>query len=131
MIGLDTSVLVRFLLQDDRQQSPKADAIIGSLTVDDPGWVGVATILELVWVLGSKNRFDRNAIAKTLNQLLSTEEIAIEHGETVQNALRHFRNGSADFADCLIASSARDAGCSRTLTFDRLAARDGVMQLIV
>jgi len=36
----------------------------------------------------------------------------------------------ADFADCLIAASARAARCSRTLTFDRIAARDAGMKLI-
>ncbi|MGA3263807.1 MAG: type II toxin-antitoxin system VapC family toxin [Terracidiphilus sp.] len=130
MIGLDTNILARFLLQDDRLQSPKADAIMGSLTVEDPGWVGVATLLELVWVLGSKNRFDRMAIASALDQILSREEIAIEQPDCVQNALLLFRKGNADFADCLIASSAKAAGCSRTVTFDRIAARATGMQPI-
>jgi predicted nucleic-acid-binding protein len=130
VIGLDTNILARFLLQDDRLQSPKADAIMGSLTVEDPGWVGVATLLELVWVLGSKNRFDRMAIASALDQILSREEIAIEQPDCVQNALLLFRKGNADFADCLIASSAKAAGCSRTVTFDRIAARATGMQPI-
>ena len=130
MIGLDTNVLVRFFAQDDPLQSPKADEVMGSLTVEDPGWVGVAAILELVWVLGSKSHFDRKIIAKTLDQLLSREEIVIEQFETVQNALQLFRKGGADFADCLIASSARAGGCKRTVTFDRIAARDTGMELL-
>jgi predicted nucleic-acid-binding protein len=130
VIGLDTNVLARFLLQDDRLQSPKADVIMGTLTAEEPGWVGVATLLELVWVLGSKNRFSRIAIASVLDQILSREEIAIEQLDCVQNALLLFRKGNADFADCLIASSARAAGCSRTFTFDRKAALYAGMQLI-
>jgi predicted nucleic-acid-binding protein len=128
--GLDTNVLVRFFAQDDHLQSPIADEIMRSLTVENPGWVGVATILELVWVLGSKNRFDRKVIANTLDRLLLQEEIAIEQAESVQNALQLFRKGEADFADCLIATSAKAAGCSRTVTFDRKAARDAGMELI-
>jgi predicted nucleic-acid-binding protein len=130
VIGLDTNILARFLLQDDRLQSPKADAIMGSLTVEEPGWVGVATLLELIWVLGSRNRFNRLAIAAVLDQLLSREEIAIEQPDCVQNALLLFRKGNADFADCLIASSAKAAGCTKTVTFDRVASRDAGMQLI-
>jgi predicted nucleic-acid-binding protein len=130
LIGLDTNVLVRFLAQDDRLQSAKADEIMGSLTAQDHGWVGVATILELVWVLGSKNRFDRKTIAKALEQLLWREEIVVEQDEVVQNAFQLFRKGNADFADCLIAVSGRAAGCSRTVTFDRIAARDADMELI-
>ena len=130
MIGLDTNVLVRFFLQDDAVQSPKANELLRSFTPSDPGWVGVATILELVWVLGSKNRFDRLTIAKTLDRLLLQEEIVVEQAEYVHEAVRLFRRGNADFADCLIASSGRAAGCSRTVTFDRTAARDAGMLLL-
>jgi predicted nucleic-acid-binding protein len=130
VIGLDTNVLVRFFAQDDRLHSPIADQVMGSLTLENPGWVGVATILELVWVLGSKNRFDRKTITKTLDQLLSREEIVIEQAEAVQSAFWLFRKGNADFADCLIASSARAAGCVRVVTFDRTAARDAGMELL-
>ena len=103
---------------------------MASLSVDHPGWVGLATVLELIWVLRSKNRFDRRTIAKTIDQLLSRQEIVVEQAETVQGALRLFRDGKADFADCLIALSAKAAGCSRTVTFDRIAARDAVMELL-
>jgi predicted nucleic-acid-binding protein len=130
VIGLDTNILARFLLQDDRLQSPKADAVMGSLTAEEPGWIGVATLLELVWVLGSGNRFDRMAIASVLDQMLSREEIAIEQPDCVQHAMLLFRKGRADFADCLIAASAKAAGCSRTVTFDRVAARDAGMRLL-
>lgn len=130
MTGLDTNVLVRFFAQDDSLQSPKADEFMGSLTAENPGWVAMATILELVWVLGSKNRFDRQIIAKTINQLLFREEIMIEQTDIVQGALRLYRTGNADFADCLIALSARAAGCARTVTFDRHAARDAGMELL-
>ena len=130
MIGLDTNTLARFFLQDDPQQSPSADEIMSSLTIENPGWVGVATILELVWVLSSKSRLDRKSIVKALDRLLLQEEIVIEQTETVRSACQLFRRGNADFADSLIASSARAAGCSRTVTFDRKAARDAGMQLL-
>ena len=130
MIGLDTNVLVRFLLTDDTLQGRQASELVGSLTANDPGWAAVATILELVWVLSSKNRFDRQTIARTLDRLLLQEEIVVENAEYVYEAVRIFRKGNADFADCLIASSGRAAGCSRTVTFDRMAARDAGMQLL-
>ena len=130
MIGIDTNILVRFFAQDDRLQSAKAEELVGSLSAENPGWVGVATILELVWVLGSKNRFDQNTIAKTIDQLLSREEIVIEQAEVIRSALRLFRKGKADFANCLIFSGASAAGCEKTFTFDRKAARDTGMELV-
>jgi predicted nucleic-acid-binding protein len=128
--GLDTNILARFFLQDDPVQSPKADAIMGALTKSEPGWIGVAGILELVWVMSRQNSIDRDGITKMLSQLLTREEIVIEHSIVMQSAFQRYRNGRADFADCLIASSARAAGCSRTLTFDHRAARDAGMELI-
>ena len=130
MIGLDTNVLVRFFAQDDPLQSPKANQIMSSLTVKEPGWVATATILELVWVLTSKMRLDRSGIARILDQLLRQEMLVIESANVVESAFRLYRNGNTDFADCLIASSAKAAGCSRTVTFDRRAARDTGMEFL-
>jgi predicted nucleic-acid-binding protein len=128
--GLDTNVLVRFFAKDDPQQSPKARAVLESLSMSEPGWVGVATILELVWVMRSKFRMGRAGIAGILSHLLSQEAIVIEHTEIIDLALELYQTGKADFADCLIASSARASGCVRVLTFDEEAARDAGMQLI-
>jgi predicted nucleic-acid-binding protein len=130
VIGLDTNVLARFLLQDDPRQSAIADEVMSSLSTASPGWVGVATIVELMWVLNSRSRLDRISIVKALDQLFLQEEIVIEQAETVQQAFRLFRNGNTDFADCLIACSARAAGCSKTVTFDRKAARDCGMEFL-
>jgi len=130
VIGLDTNILVRFLARDDPVQSSKAKALLGSLTIREPGWVGVATILELVWVMTSMKRLDRRGITNILSQLLNQEEIVIEQASIVESALRLYRQGNVDFADCLIAVSARAAGCTRTVTFDRKAARDAGMELI-
>ena len=130
MTGLDTNVLLRFFLQDDPLQSPKADRIIGSLTMKEPGWVGAAVLLELVWVMSSQNRIGRTGIAAILRQLLTRDEIVIEQADVVQSALQLYRKGNTEFSDCLIAISAKAAGCSRTVTFDRKAARDAGMQLI-
>jgi predicted nucleic-acid-binding protein len=130
MTGLDTNVLARFFLQDDPQQSRQADAIMGALTLADPGWIGVAALLELVWVMSTQNRVDRRGVTAILSQLLTREEIQIEHSDTVQSAMQIFRNANANFADCLIAASAKAAGCRRTVTFDRIAARDAGMELI-
>src|ERR1017187_10149117 len=98
-------------------QSPKADRIIGSLTLKEPGRVGGTALLELVWVMSSQNRIDRAGIAAILGRLLTREEIVVEQAGAVRSAMHLYRKGNADFADCLIASSAKAAGCSRTETF--------------
>ncbi|MGD0521286.1 MAG: type II toxin-antitoxin system VapC family toxin [Terracidiphilus sp.] len=130
MIGLDTNILVRFFGQDDPVQGERAEEIMLSLTAEEPGWVALAALMELLWVMTSVFRFDRNGVIYVLDGLLSREQIVVEQADTVRDALRLYHSGNTDFPDCLIASSAKAAGCSRTVTFDRIAARDAGMQLI-
>jgi predicted nucleic-acid-binding protein len=130
MIGLDTNVLVRYVAQDDSRQSPKATRLIESLTVDAPGYVGLISLMELVWVLTGCYASSKKEICEVLETLLRTKEIIVAHADTVWKALRLFKESNADFADCLIERSANEAGCSFTTTFDRNAARHCGMQLI-
>jgi len=54
MIGLDTNVLLRYLAQDDPAHSRRATEIVERrLTVQEPGFVSLVSILEVVWVLKS------------------------------------------------------------------------------
>lgn len=48
MIGVDTNVLVRYIMQDDAKQSPKATRFIEALTADAPGFVSLVSVVELV-----------------------------------------------------------------------------------
>jgi AbrB family looped-hinge helix DNA binding protein len=53
MIGLDTNVVVRYIMQDDPKQSPKAVRLIEALTADEPGFISLVSIVELVWITPS------------------------------------------------------------------------------
>ena len=130
MIGLDTNVLVRYIAQDDSRQSPKATRLIEALTVDAPGYVSIVSVVELVWVLMDCYALTRSEICEVLETLLRTKEIIVANTDTTWKALRLFKEGKADFADCLIERSANEAGCSYTTTFDRDAAKHCGMQLI-
>jgi len=130
MIGLDTNVLVRYVAQDDPKQSPKATRLIESLTVAAPGFVGVVSVVELVWVLSTCYGSTKAEICEVLEALLRTKELVVAQTDTVWKALRLFRDGKTDFADCLIERAANDAGCSHTATFDRDAAKTCGMHII-
>lgn len=130
MIGLDTNVLVRYIAQDDPKQSPMATDLIESLTVDTRGYVGVVSVVELVWVLTDCYALPKGELCEVLATLLRTKEIVVAHADTVWQALRLFKEGKADFADCLIERFAKEAGCDYTATFDRDAARHCGMRLV-
>ncbi|MFN5541463.1 MAG: hypothetical protein ACK45Y_09930 [Betaproteobacteria bacterium] len=56
--------------------------------------------------------------------------LAIEDADTVWLAIRACRAGTADFADCLIASAGKVAGCNVVITFERNAANHAGMALV-
>ena len=130
MIGLDTNVLVRYLAQDDAKQSALANRLLEQLNTESPGFISIVTVIELVWVLQSCYGATRTTLADTLDRLLRTKDIHVQKADVVWQALRQFRDGNADFADCMIERSAADAGCECTYTFDRDASSSCGMRLI-
>jgi predicted nucleic-acid-binding protein len=64
MIGLDTNVLVRYFAQGDAVQSLRATQIIEhELTEEHPGFIGLVTMVETVWVLGDVYCLSNHEIA--------------------------------------------------------------------
>lgn len=130
MIGFDTNVLVRYLMQDDAAQAAKASRLIERCSADEPGFITLVVLVELVWVLESSYDIQRARIAAALELLLRTRELRVEQAEVAWHAVRVYRESRADFADALIARCAAAAGCERILTFDLDAARLAGMALL-
>lgn len=124
MIGLDTNVLLRFLLQDDPVQSSIATRIIETeLSEAAPGFVSAIVIAETAWVLESQYRRTRAEIGAVMEGLLRIDSLRLEHPLAVEAAATAAMQENVDFADALIGEIALNAGCSTTLTFDRRAQR--------
>ena len=130
MMGLDTNVLVRYIMQDDAKQAAKATKLIESLSPDAPGFVTLVSVIELVWVLSSCFDLTREQIAQALNALLRAKQLVVDQADQVVRALRTYSSSSADFADCLIERTASSAGCAKTMTFDVAASKQAGMTLI-
>lgn len=131
MIGLDTNVLVRYIMQDDPKNSPKATKLIESLDGDNPGYITMVSVIELYWVLTSCYELTGEQVGQALEAILRTKQFLVERADQVMRALRVYGEGKADFADCLIERSATGAGCTQTMTFDVGASKHAGMTLIV
>lgn len=129
MIGLDTNVLVRHLVQDDEEQAAAAAPVLSRLTESDPGFVSLVVMAEVFWVLRSSYRQPVDHVLDHLEALLGARELEFEDGETVWRAVLKARQG-ADFADALIADAAELFGCDEVVTFDRGAAQTLGMRLL-
>lgn len=125
MIGLDTNVIVRYLVQDDPKQSKIASNYIEK-TVEQGKilWLSQITFCEVAWVLERSYELNRNEIAEVFVELLETPQLQIENSEVIWKALDDFRDGSSTgFADCLIGRMNEHNGCKTTATFDKQAAK--------
>jgi predicted nucleic-acid-binding protein len=124
MIGLDTNVFVRYLVQDDPIQSPRATQIIERrLTEDEPGFITLVTMVETVWVLDRSYGLSDQEIAQAIERMLQADTLLIQNEQEVFTAMIALRSGQGSFADALIGALGVWAGCASTLTFDKKAVR--------
>jgi predicted nucleic-acid-binding protein len=124
VIGLDTNILVRYLVQDDPVQSPIATHLIERrLSEDDPGFVTVVAMVETAWVLERIYGFSDADIAAAIERMLQIDLLVVENEQDVFTAMVELAEGRGSFADALIGARGAGAGCSHTLTFDRKALR--------
>jgi predicted nucleic-acid-binding protein len=127
MIGLDTNVLVRYLAQDDATQSARATRLIEhELNERTPGFIGLVVLVETCWVLKRLYGATPTELRETVRDLLDTRQFVVEQRTVVLRAVTQLGSAAGDLADALIAESAAEAGCARTVTFDKQGARLGM-----
>jgi predicted nucleic-acid-binding protein len=131
MVGLDTNVILRYLLQDDPKQTTLANHIVDQVLSDrNPGFISLVTVLEMVWVLRSLLKQTATEIATHLEHLLAAESLEVQNGQQVFEAAFALKRGTGEFEDALVGALNAWAGCSHTLTFDKRALRMPYFQLL-
>ncbi|MDZ4759532.1 MAG: type II toxin-antitoxin system VapC family toxin [Alphaproteobacteria bacterium] len=131
MIGIDTNVLIRFLVQDDPIQSPVATRFMGRLTRERPGFISAVVLAEVSWVLARAYRASREDVAAAVEGFLGSADLVVENSEAAYRALAKYSHAQAvEFADALIVETARLAGASEVVTFDSGAVSEAGMRLL-
>jgi len=130
MIALDTNVLIRYLTQDDKEQSAKANKLFEQkLSIKSPGFISLIVLLEVSWVLMSCYKQDKQALIKIIAHLLSTKQLIVEHSEVAYKALNSYMASNGDFSDALIYQVSCHHQCSKMVTFDKKAVNLGMTLL--
>jgi len=130
MIGIDTNVLVRYIVQDDELQAAMATEAIEACDVGDPGWISVIVLCETAWVLSRAYGYEKATVQAVLQQILLASELVVEQQDQAWLALRDFALGNADFSDYLIARMNQAVGCKHTMTFDKKASSHQLFRLL-
>ena len=127
MIGLDTNVIVRYIMQDDLVQSRKATRLVEErLSSETPGYISLVTLAEVIWVLKSVYEIASKDLINLVGMLLATKQIRTERAATAYRAVKVFDSGRADFSDALIVVVGMEDGCTEIVSFDKKAASVGM-----
>jgi predicted nucleic-acid-binding protein len=117
MAAIDTNVLVRLVTRDDPAQFEKAQAFIRK---NQPVLVTQLSILELVWVLMSRYGLKKEKVCQVVKQLLDMVELDVQQPALLEAAVNTWEGCKADFADCFILETVKDASGTPLGTFDAI-----------
>lgn len=124
MLGVDTNVLIRYLVRDDPPQYEKARRLMDrEIAEGRPVLVSLLVVLEAEWVLRSRYELAKAEIVAAISGLLDTADLAFEDEPAVEYAIYTWKDAGVDFADCLIEAHNRRLGCRASATFDARAAK--------
>jgi predicted nucleic-acid-binding protein len=119
MLGIDTNVLVRFLVRDDEAQFEKARKLIKREVVAGRRvFVNQLVLMETEWVLRSRYTVPKHQIIEAISSLLDSADVQFEDEPAIEEAVFIWKDASADFADCLIGVRNKRMGCRATMSFD-------------
>ena len=131
MNALDTNILVRFLVQDDVQQANKVIQLFTKAEqYNEPLFISLLVVLELIWVLQSAYKVSRQDILLAINDLLQMQVFEFENQSTLRDFIISANKYSYDLSDILISQTALSTNCETTLTFDKKASRFELFTLL-
>lgn len=123
MIAVDTNILLRYVVRDDPEQLEKAANFFRERTTEDPAYVSLIVVAEMIWVLRRLYRYSTEQVRAALLHLIETAELEFEEEQYLVRLLSRGAVVKFDLADHLITLSGAKAGCSHTVTFDKRAAK--------
>jgi predicted nucleic acid-binding protein len=112
---VDTNIILRWLLGDHKELSPKAEKLVEEAS---PSTLLVTDVIvaEIVYVLRGTGR-DRKQTSEALLLIGRTSEFKYENEELVMSIINLLTKTSLDFADCYLLARAKREKLGLT-TFD-------------
>jgi len=116
---VDANVLLRFLTGDPPELAGRASRLLEGAERDGlPLRVHPVVVAETVWVLQSFYGYPKGEISAALVPLLEHPALRVEGARIVLEALETMASGNVDFADALLAETARSRG-EGVVSFDK------------
>ena len=98
MIAVDTNILVRYITNDDPEQSIVASELLNKYIGKEKSiLINNIVLCELIWVLSKGYKYQKIDILKVLKLLVSSVEFAFENHEVTFLAMIEYEQADADF----------------------------------
>jgi predicted nucleic-acid-binding protein len=131
VIGIDTNILLRYVLADDVAQHRAAARLLDETCCEDaPAFVSEIVLVEAVWFLVKKQRRPKREVVDLLFALADNAHLCLPDESAHLAAVNAYAEGRGDFAEYLIAASNAGHGVPETYTFDKDASKDGALILL-
>jgi predicted nucleic-acid-binding protein len=125
--GIDSSLLLRYILEDDPVWTKAATNFIDEkCTFEDPAFVNLVVLVEVIWSLRRQKNYSKDTVVAVIRNMLNSQSLVLDKEAVVADALGKFEAGSAGFSDCLIACLNEHAQAIPTYSLDKHAIKIGV-----
>jgi predicted nucleic-acid-binding protein len=121
MIGIDTNILVRILVDDDKAAN-QCKIARNFVIEQDQIFISSTVLVETIWVLQRAYAVDKKQILDILNRLLLQESLVFENRPLIEKAIEIFQTETFGFSDALILASNEIKNC-HLFTFDKKLAK--------
>lgn len=131
MKSLDTNVIIRFLVNDDKRQAESVKSLF--IKAENSGelfFISNPVILELLYVLDSVYNYERSQILTALQALLMMKILRFENPDVIQSLVESGGKIKIELEDMFIGIIAKEYGCDSTITFDKKAGRSTLFELL-
>jgi predicted nucleic acid-binding protein len=117
---LDTNVVLRHLLQDHADHSPRATAMLTRIGVGDLSvHVTASVFFEAVFTLERQQRVPKSQIRAALVLILAIPGLLVHERSRLERALDLFVERNIPFVDAYLVATMEDLGSTQIISFDR------------
>ncbi|PKL37188.1 MAG: VapC toxin family PIN domain ribonuclease [Spirochaetae bacterium HGW-Spirochaetae-1] len=131
MKALDTNIIIRFLVNDDKKQGEAVKTLF--LKTEKKGesfFITNTVLLETIYVLDSVYEYERKEILNALELMSMMKIIIFENPDVVHHLINSGRKSKTELEDLLIGIIAKEYGCESTITFDKKAAASKLFEML-
>lgn len=95
---VDANIILRFIIDDNKELADKAAEIIENRNI----YILEEVVAEVIYVMEKVYKMERKQIADIISEFIDFDNIFIDNKEIISTALDIFGKKAFDFVDCVL-----------------------------